>query len=101
MSDNLTVEDTSLWRHGEDVEEIPVNGRIALYRSDMERALILNKTGSLLWKFLATPQSTHALIEYLKASFPTVTHQQAAHDVTTYLSELHQKTLINQGENHE
>jgi hypothetical protein len=77
------------------IEEIPFGGgRIALYRSDMEKAVVLNRVGSLLWKQLERPQSNAMLVAHLTAAFPATERERLEHDVLDYLELLQSKGII-------
>lgn len=83
-----------LFRRTVGLEEIPVGQRIALYRGDMEKAIILNRLGSVLWGHLETPQSRATLVGHLAEQFPAIGRERLHADVSNYLELLWSRGII-------
>lgn len=90
----LVEDEQTVFKRADNVEEIAFGKRFALYRSGTERVVILNKTGSLLWKQLQSRQSTPALIEHLQTQFPKVSKEQLESDVRAFLHELSSSCFV-------
>jgi hypothetical protein len=91
---NLPAGDTPLFARGEGIEEIPMGDRMALYRSDLEKAIVLNRVGSILWRQFDRPQSRRTLVAYLRLAFPDVEEVVLRKDVDDYLATLHGRGII-------
>lgn len=88
------MDEQAIFQRADDVEEILFGKRIALYRSGGERVMILNKTGSLLWKRLETPHNRRELVEFLQSQFPRIPEAQLENDVASFLQELRAAACI-------
>jgi hypothetical protein len=89
-------DDQTVYQRADDVEEIPYDGRLALYGGDMEKVVILNATGAILWKQLETPRNQGVLVRHLQTQFPEVALGQLEGDVSAFLHELVHKKCIKQ-----
>ena len=94
MAHPSSHDDAVRFRQADDLEEVPMGDRIALYRSDIDKAVVLNRVGSLLWQHLATPRTKHDLVEHLIAKFPAVERDRLETDVSSYLGELRSRGII-------
>jgi hypothetical protein len=81
-------QDDVVFRRTDGLEEIPMGKQVALYRGDMEKAIVLNRVGSLVWERLETPQTRAALVDAVAAKFPSVERERLDRDVATYLGVL-------------
>jgi hypothetical protein len=86
--------DALRFRPVEDLEEIAHGDRMALYRAGMDKAILLNRTGSQLWRHFGAPQSTASLVGYLAARFPTASRDRLEGDVRNYLEHLWRQGII-------
>jgi len=78
----------------DDVEEVPVGSRIGLFRAGMEKAIVLNRVGTMLWQQLKTPQKSASLVAHLRNHFPEIEPERLERDVSNYLEELLARGII-------
>ena len=76
------------------IETSPVGDRVVLYDTRSRKAIVLNPTGTWLWKTLSTPQSSEELSRQLQARFPSVASEQIQQDVETCLQQLMEQELL-------
>jgi hypothetical protein len=93
LSDQNTARNASYLRSPE-VEETPVGERQVLYHRVHRKALVLNPTGSLVWRQLADDGTPGAIAASLCAAFPGLTEQQALEDTLSFLTELSQHDMV-------
>ena len=79
---------TQRFRRAEEVDASKVGDRVVLYQRHTKKALVLNPTGARVWESLSEPCMTSDLAERLVQDFSSLAPDQAAQDVTTYLTEL-------------
>ena len=68
--------------------------RHVLYHRELQKAIVLNPTGSLLWTYLEKPADQSALLSYLKSTFPDVAQSTLEEDLTAYLQELVEQQVL-------
>lgn len=90
----MTFQQSSLYQRSSQAEESQVGDRSVLYHRSSRKAVVLNPTGSVIWRALATPQTMEALAERLRSQFASVTEAQAKTDVSAFLQELLSHDLI-------
>jgi hypothetical protein len=90
----LPFDDTIRFRPVEGLEEIPLGPKVALYRAGMDRAVVLNRVGSILWGHFRSSQSTTTLVEHLSTAFPATPRAQLEGDVRAYLGLLLKRGII-------
>jgi hypothetical protein len=93
MNEENTAQDPS-YRRSPEVEETPVGERRVLYHRIHRKALVLNPTGSLVWRRLAAPHTPRAIAGVLCEAFPGLTEQQALADAESFLAELRQHDMV-------
>lgn len=65
-----------------------------LFHPGLGKTAVLNPTGSQLWSFLETPQTTEAVANHLLGIFPSLAPPQAQHDASEFLKNLVQQGLL-------
>lgn len=85
---------TEQYRRSPQAEESQVGDRSVLYHRSSRKAVVLNPTGAVIWRALATPQTVETLAEHLRSQFTSVTEAQAKTDVSVFLQELLSHDLI-------
>ena len=80
-----------------DATESLVGDRMVLYHRVSRTALVLNPTGTRLWRLLEHPCTTDALVRDLCGAHRSLTEDQAARDVDTFLKDLSQHAMVSAG----
>ena len=76
------------------VTESNVGSKRILYHPRHKKAVVLNATGSWVWKQLEQPASLERLVEMLHQEYPASPEQQLRQDLQAYLDELlHQEVV--------
>lgn len=70
------------------IETSDVGERVVLYHRVSGKSLVLNPTGSWLWRQLTVPLSAADLAARLRQQFPTLDETTAQRDVEAYLRAL-------------
>lgn len=98
MSHQEVVEAAVVYRRSEDLAVRAIGGDTLLMpvRSSgagPDNIVILNETGSVIWRVLATPSRLEAIVEALEAEF-AVEREQAEADAVAFLEVLDKARLI-------
>jgi hypothetical protein len=70
-----------------EVDETSVGNQSILYHRRSGTAVVLNATGSLVWSFLAAPQTGESLAERIVQTFPRAEPERVLADVSAFLDE--------------
>ena len=70
-----------------------VEGRAVLIGPEGDEVITLNRVGSLVWDWLATPATADQLTDQLLGRVPGLDRATAARDVGSFLGELHSARL--------
>jgi hypothetical protein len=81
-----------------EVEETRVRDSSVLFHRGAGKAVVLNPTGSFVWSLLATTQRPDDLAEKLREKFPSISLEQAAHDVEAFLRETIEHGIVLESE---
>ena len=65
-----------------------------LYHRTSRAALVLNPTGSWMWQQLTTPRTADALVNDLRARFPSLSDDDARRDVEAFLADLANHAMV-------
>jgi hypothetical protein len=74
--------------------ESTVGDRVVLYHRVSQTAIVLNPTGTWMWRHMKTPRAAEDLARELRARFDAVDEAQAAQDVAAFLDDLSKHALI-------
>lgn len=90
MNDNITFARAS------EIDQTRSGDRLVLYHADGRKALVLNPTGSLVWKFLQKPKTLVQLLTEMQSEFPDVEADLLKSDLQAYLQSMSDQEVITQ-----
>jgi hypothetical protein len=82
------------YRQSEQAQSSTVGDRVVLYHRETQKALVLNPSGSRLWKELSSPRTEAELAAELCRAYPGLSASTAAQDVSRYLEQLTEHSLL-------
>lgn len=82
------------FKQNENTSTHPSGERVVVYHEESKNSIVLNPTGSLIWKSLEQAKTKAELVEELQAAFPDVAVPDLAQDVDVYFQELLKNQLI-------
>lgn len=91
---NLMFFPPSSFRRSEEIDASLAGDRAILYHRRIQKAIVLNPTGTLLWELLASPQTFEDLSQQLQLHFPHHDASQLRCDIENYLGELVEQEAI-------
>jgi len=80
-----------------DATESLVGDRVVLYHRVSRTALVLNPTGTRMWRLLEHPCTADVLVRDLCSAHRTLTAEQATRDVEAFLTDLSQHAMVSGG----
>jgi hypothetical protein len=86
-----------LYARSPDASASTVADRVVLYHRQTRAALVLNPTGTWIWRQMSAPVSAGALADALCARFPTLSPEAASRDVDAFLADLAAHTMVSVG----
>jgi hypothetical protein len=82
------------YRCSPQVDISTVATRVVLYHRVSRKAVVLNPTGSTLWKWLESPHTEQALADRLAAAYPSLPPGQPLADTSAFLQSLLAEGLL-------
>jgi len=82
------------YRRSPDASVSSVGERVVLYHRVSRTAVVLNPTGSWIWAQLESPRSQADLVRDLRTRYPTLSEADAERDVSAFLAELTQHSMV-------
>ena len=68
--------------------------RHVLYHRELQKAVVLNPTGSLIWSHLEQPAEHASILAFLQKTFPDVPGETLTNDLSEYLQELVREQVL-------
>lgn len=89
-----TGAEATLHHASPDVDASSVGDRVVLYHRGTRQALVLNPSGSYLWRLLDEGRTAGALAAALAVHYPGLDAGRAAADVAAFLAELGRHEML-------
>lgn len=94
VQNDLAVLETGPYVQSSDADTSTLGDRVVVYHRGSRSAIVLNPTGSWIWKALAEPRTASDLVAELRRRFPPLPLEDAQRDVACFLGQLLEHALV-------